>query len=471
MRHLLVVSYHFPPAGGVPVRRILRFIRHLPGFGWRCSVLTADRPYDPFHPEDREGLDRLPELSRILRPPARSAPERVAALGYGALASLRGRLPGARDRAASLDDIAAGGFRRWINHTLFFPDPKRWWIPGAVAAGRRLFEEDPFDAILATGYPWSSFVVAHRLGHAVGRPVILDYRDAWSDNPRRQWTGRRHEALEGRLLRASRLVIAATHGIRRDLLERSPSTRVETLETGFDPAEYPARDPEIACPGRVLVVYTGTFNDPLPPSSLDRSPYHLLRALARLPAAARERIRLRLVGRIPGSYRRFVQQLGLEGVVECLPPVSHARALQHQLAADVVLLVLGRDPEGSAGILTGKLLEYIGAGRPIWALAPESEASRLIRREALGWVDPPDDEEAIAGRLRELARGGVRPVPQRAERFAAAPRARQLAAWLDEIAGAPTARESAPILSPAPSVETDSERPRPEDGVQAAPGA
>ena len=48
MKRVLMIAYHFPPlAGSSGIQRTLRFVQHLPAFGWEPSVLTADpRAYE-----------------------------------------------------------------------------------------------------------------------------------------------------------------------------------------------------------------------------------------------------------------------------------------------------------------------------------------------------------------------------------------------------------------------------------------
>jgi glycosyltransferase involved in cell wall biosynthesis len=411
MRHALVVSYHFPPAGGVPVRRVLRILRHLPTQGWRCSVLTADRPFDPFHGDDPAGLAALPPVERVLRAPARSGLERVLARGFelwsGATRLLRRPAP-----LGESDGPAGGTLRRLLHETLTFPDAKRGWVPGAVALGRAAAREDPFDLVLATGFPWSSFMVADRLRQELGRPMVLDFRDAWTQNPRGLWTGPRNTRLEAELVSRAAAVVAATDWIRdhlRSLYPRIPPERFVTVTNGYDPAEQPPPDPALRDRQHLVLAYTGTFNDALPPSRFDHTPYYLIEAIRRLPAEARAALRVRLVGRVGPAYRAHVRALGLDESIELVPPVAHARALQYQMEADVLVLVVC-DAPGSAAVLTAKLVEYVAARKPILALAPDCEASRTVQAHELGWVEPPTDVQRIAKRLESLIddwRGGA----------------------------------------------------------------
>ena len=68
--------------------------------------------------------------------------------------------------------------------------------------------------------------------------------------------------------------------------------------------------------------------------------------------------------------------------------------------ADVLLLMIAPGP-GSAGVLTGKIFEYLAARRPILALTPPSAAADLIRASRAGVVIDPDDGPAIERQLVE----------------------------------------------------------------------
>ncbi len=434
MKRLLLVSYYFPPMGGVPVRRVLRMVRHLPEHGWSCTVLTADRPYDPFHPEDPEGLENLPPCDAVLRAPARSFAERAMAAAWRGI----GRLRPAPAASAAPDSGAAapgGGLRSRLYETLQFPDPKRAWQAGAVALGRKALAEADFDAVLASGYPWTTFLVGDALAREAGLPLVLDYRDAWTLNPRGLWSGDRHRRCEAELIARSAAVVVATDWIRDHTRERYPehAARIETLTNGYD-VDRPPPDPALEDPERLVATFTGSFNDAHPPSDLDQSPYYLIEAAASLPDPVRRQLRIRLVGRVGDVHARFAEERGIGDVVEIEGPVSHRRALQHQGAADVLLVLVCRG-QGRAGVLTGKVLEYVGARRPVLALAPEGELAGFVRARELGWVEPPDDPAAIARRLTSLVeakRAGELPreTPPHAD-LSASGRAARLAEILD----------------------------------------
>ncbi len=398
-RHVLVIAYHLPPAGGVPVRRALRVLRHLPSNGWRCSVVTAESPYDPYHPSDPSGVAAMPPIAHLLRTPTRSGIE--AALAW--LWRLRSRAAADRGQpAVAGDEVSGGQLRRLLQDYGLFPDPKRFWASSAFAPACDLARRDPVDLVWATGFPWSSFRLARDVARAIDRPYALDYRDAWTANPRRVWDSAKQRSLEAALFADASLVTAATDWIRDDLRARfTGDTPVETMTNAYDPAERPACDAGLSDPQRCVLTYTGTFNDGWPPAPGDQSPWWLFEAIEKLPMAVRQRLRVRLVGRVPAVVARTVAARGISDVVEVVPFVPHARSLQYQRASDHLILIVG-DAPGSAGILTGKLVEYAGAGRPVLALVPEGEASRMVRRHGLGRVVAPRDVSAIQAELIRL---------------------------------------------------------------------
>ena len=52
MKRILMIAYHFPPlTGSSGIQRTLRFVQHLPAFGWQPSVNHLGKPQ--FGPADK----------------------------------------------------------------------------------------------------------------------------------------------------------------------------------------------------------------------------------------------------------------------------------------------------------------------------------------------------------------------------------------------------------------------------------
>jgi glycosyltransferase involved in cell wall biosynthesis len=90
----------------------------------------------------------------------------------------------------------------------------------------------------------------------------------------------------------------------------------------------------------------------------------------------RKDILLRFVGVVSEDIKSEIESWGVQ--TEFISYVSHNKAIEYMQASDALLLFIPNVPNNE-GILTGKLFEYLAAGRKILLFGPESgDAMRLI---------------------------------------------------------------------------------------------
>ena len=65
MKKVLFITYYWPPAGGAPINRILKFYQYLPEFGWEPIILTTEGGDFPF--EDDSLLKEVRPETKIFR--------------------------------------------------------------------------------------------------------------------------------------------------------------------------------------------------------------------------------------------------------------------------------------------------------------------------------------------------------------------------------------------------------------------
>ena len=71
--------------------------------------------------------------------------------------------------------------------------------------------------------------------------------------------------------------------------------------------------------------------------------------------------------------------------------------MAYQIETDLLLLFTVPDiGVGASDVMTGKVFEYFGAKRPIFALVPNGPLKNLIEEGNFGIVVPPNDSHAIA---------------------------------------------------------------------------
>jgi glycosyltransferase involved in cell wall biosynthesis len=236
--------------------------------------------------------------------------------------------------------------------------------------------------------------------------------------------------FERRALRAADLVVGVTRPIAEDACTRLGALSAY-VPNGWNPTvgeqASDAARPTLARE-RVNVVYTGTLSGPR-----GRDPRPLFAALRRLAAedpATAARLRVVLAGRLDTDEQRLLEGLGLDGAVEHVGTLSRSAAAALQREADALLLLTG---PGHTSEATGKLFDYLAAGRPILALARGNVAASIVRETGTGTVVAPEDVGGIARALGTVADGTLASAyaPRGLERYLYPRPAEELAALVE----------------------------------------
>ncbi|MBI4381075.1 MAG: glycosyltransferase family 4 protein [candidate division NC10 bacterium] len=405
MSRVLIVADAFPPALGMGVQRTLGFVRYLRDYGWEPVVLTA---------RDKSRIGWDPELcSRV--PPDTSVirtywfnPRLVGKRLYMVLKGHQ--RPGTKEDLI-LGPMASNGttntLRRWMHTWLLMPDEAIGWLPFAVRPGLRAIKTHRVKAIFSTSPSPVAHLIALILKRVTGLPWVADFRDLWTQSPyadRRQayslrWRYASERWLERQVLISADRIVTVSEPLRAMLLGATPNPdpmRFHVITNGYDPAviEGLQREPL----SKFTITYTGKF--------YGRSPIPFFQALSALfeaGAIEREDFRVRIVGISAQEVAEAVDEYGLGKVVRILEQVPHAQALQEQLNASALLLVVG--PFQVEGTLTGKVFEYLAASRPILGMVPQDSAvADLLRRSQAGIIVNPIDPGAIGSAILDLYR-------------------------------------------------------------------
>ncbi len=385
MRNVLVIAYYFPPLGLSGVQRTLKFVKYLPHYGWKPTVLTVDdRGYfakDGSLIDDLEGLDidviRTPSLDPLHFLRKRDVVRMPSSPAYSVLST--------------------------ISQALFIPDNKIGWKRRAVAAAKKVMQEKTFDIIYATAPPYTDFLIGAELKRQTGVPLVFDYRDAWLENPLHRYVTPFHRMLHRRMevgaLRYADHVVTINRSIKEQTLlsaENITHNDVTIIPQGFDSADFPADAPHKR-ERKMRITYAGTFY-------INRTPKYLFKALRSLldddPSLA-QHIELTLIGTAREGDRKLARQMGLSDIVHFAGYLPHQACVDALRASDVLWVMIGTGP-GEAMMSTGKLYEYIGARRTILATIPPGEAQRTLQHSGATFLAPPEDVAAITAQLRTL---------------------------------------------------------------------
>ena len=381
-RSILLISHFYPPSDMVAARRPAALAKYLSTLGHRVTVLTSgawgERP---------------------------AAEEAAVVVRTGDLMTSRLNWRRAQLRAWTGESNAAHyrAGASWPARVLVPDVAVLTWLPHLLPAALKLVMRTRFDCAITTSGPESVHLVGLAL-RGRGLAWIADLRDGWRFETQHSWPTRLQDTLDGKLERLTMTradgVSAVTQPIAADLRERL-GVDAWAITNGYDPEELPSAGDAngLLDGGRHSMLHTGRM------ASSQRSPQPVLDALRSLrksdPGVA-SRFELALAGPLTLEERRMVDAPDLRGHVRALGSLPRGKALELQRAADSLLLLTAGNRRGEA---TGKLYEYLAAGRPILVIGDRTEAARIVHETGAGLAVPADDVGAVAEALRRLVDG------------------------------------------------------------------
>lgn len=179
------------------------------------------------------------------------------------------------------------------------------------------------------------------------------------------------------------------------------------ITNGYDPEEYDHGLPPEANHGPVEIGYFGSFYG-------SRSPELLLQTLGRIRSAnPRDTagVRIHIWGEA-GDYPlpQKIAQYELQDTIVYHGVSPHETIMKEYSRTGVNLIIT--HTQGSSYALPGKLFEYIGARRPVWAITDDRILRDVITRHHLGYISSHDTrsvEETLLAILRDYADAGKLP--------------------------------------------------------------
>lgn len=356
---VLLISYYFPPCGGAAVQRWHRWLPHLVADGIEIHVLTSIGGDYPTL--DESLVDEVPASVTVHHTPAPQLGRiwqrlfgKNSAMPHGSLDYNENRGP---LKSALL----------WLRLNLVIPDMRVFWNPGAFHLAQKLVREIPFDAIITTGPPHSSHLIGLKLKTLFNLRWIADFRDPWSEihylklTPPSRFSLSLHKRMEARVVATADKCFVVSNNISAHL----PEGNKVVIYNGFD-AEKISRFVHTPTQ-RFRIKYVGQI-------TAGQDWGGMLGILGGLKDLAE----ISFIGTKLSPTQVSQLRASLGARVRVLPHLIQTEALREMVEADLLILMINYY-EGSEGMLTTKLFEYIGSRTPILALGPHGgEAEKCI---------------------------------------------------------------------------------------------
>ncbi len=373
MKKVLMIAYQFPPISGGGVYRTIKFVKYLPSYDWEPIILTVKK--SKFASEDLSLKEEMPDNLTVFN--TNTLESRIFAMA----------------------PLKIGFNRKWYQ----IPDYYVGWLPFAVKKGKKIIKKEKPDLIYSTSSPVTSHLIAMAIKNKTGIPWVADFRDPWTQNFNINYPTRFHKKFEENLerkvvLNADRIIsVSDPYTIDfRNKYSDQPGEKFVTISNGYDNDDF--NNIEKKKIDKFIITHIGSFYN-------RRSPLFFLKALRDLlneNTALKKNLEVRFVGKSQKNWKTIIDNYNLDDVITESGYKSHSEALELMVNSSCLLLIISVG-EGSKGVFTGKIFEYLASKTPILATIPlDGVAADLIRKSNSGIVVKTDDVKGIGNAILSL---------------------------------------------------------------------
>ena len=391
-KRVLIITYYWPPSGGIGVLRCLKMAKYLRDFGWEPIIYTAKDAHYPSidHSNDRDvpaGVEIIKQ--KIIEP-------------YTFYKLLTGQKKDANVNNVFYTKEENLGFMHklsvWIRSNFFIPDARSLWIKPSVKRLTKYIQENQVDAMLTCGPPHTNTRIATLLRKATGTPWLMDFQDPWTQVDYyallnlTKWGDKKHRKQEQEAFAQADKVTIVSPSWKKEL-EDIGAKNVSVHYWGFDPADYTDLKPVKST--KFSLVHIGIMG-------YDRNPkvfFEVIKELCEENQEFKDAFEIILVGQVDFSVKEEYEKLSLSQYINAKGSVPRAEALRYISESPVLLLLLNQQ-ENALGRVPGKLFEYLAVRKTILCLGPEnSDVANILRTSKSGATIEYDDHTKIKSNL------------------------------------------------------------------------
>lgn len=386
-KHALLLAYYFPPIGGSPIQRTLKYVKYLTQLGYKITVVTVD--FDTKEHRDISLLEEVPENVDIIRfKDTFFENDTLSIQDQRRIFNLLCRI----DSSESFLNMLYETQKEQIWYPL--PDRLIMWAAEVYENIDREIDLSSIDVLYSTVPEWSPHILGYLLKNKYAIPWVADYRDPWAVSEEYvevayplisknefQW----HRQLEKKLISGMDAMIQIGDYCKR-LYEQDKDYLIEpakifVIPNGYDEQDFVRIEPRISKNAKFTICYNGSLG-------YSRKPQYVLKAIEELiQDGLVDKNKICWFFNGPNSEKRFsedVKNFDEYGIVINNGMLSHADSLKIAMDSDL-LVVYGEYGVVGKMAFTGKFMEYLRIGRPILAFsAMDSPISEILKETNLG---------------------------------------------------------------------------------------
>jgi glycosyltransferase involved in cell wall biosynthesis len=367
MKKVIYIAFNFNDDNGIALKRLRGVSKYLPSFGWQPIVIVP------------RTSNKTAKIDNV----------RVVETDYQDMISRF--LPNSKSDTDEKKEVdSKNQSNKFVSKALSlageifaYPDSMKYWRKPAFEAASEIIENEKIDAILSTSSPVTSHLVAHDLNEKYGIPWAADLRDLWNLNPYINHNPiRRHfeKRLEMKTFKNAAALTTTTELAKKTLQRIHPDKKIVSVVSGFDPEDFKITKQTVESENLTLM-YAGSLY------SGKRDPSILFDAISQLISENKidnEKIIVDFYGDT-GNLEELSEKYNIKNNVNIHGRITYPEVLQHQMNADVLLLISWMD-ESEKIFIPGKIYDCIGCRKPILSIGyKEGSLKELIEKTNIGY--------------------------------------------------------------------------------------
>lgn len=425
-KKVLIISYYWPPAGGISVLRSLKIAKYLTHFNWEPIIYTVENAQYPILEPNNE--KHIPKGIKILKQPCFEP--------FDFYKKLTGRKK--NDTLANVlnaNDAKKGLLHKisvWIRANYFIPDARSLWVNPSVNFLTKYLIENPVDALFSDGPPHTNTLIAAKVSAATNTPWLMDWQDPWTEVdyykmfPIGEKANNKHTKLEQFCLNQASKTTIVSPTWKKDI-EKLGAKNVDVIYWGYDEDDY--TEFTTTNSDEIIISHMGLMGT-------DRAPYGFIQALKNLSIDQTniiQSLKVKFYGTVDQNIQNKIDSEGLQNHFEIKGQVPRADALQTMFDSTIQLLILNK-ADNAKGRVPGKLFENLRVNKPILCLGPtDSDVAKIINESNAGATFEHDDVLGIENFIIDVLAKQKKYNVQNLEQYSIKKGTQKIAQYLDEI--------------------------------------
>jgi len=398
-RRLLIITYYWPPAGGIAVRRWLMMSRLLAEMGWNVHVVTSANPdYPQLDPALESSVH--PSISVIRIPgfePRNLLKKLLHLFSKQKEVNLDNTLNQSSKKQSVFQKITL-----WVRSNMFIPDARVGWSKSVIKKLPGYMAEINPDCIISTGPPHSTHLAALAIAEKYRLKWIADFRDPWMEIEffdklaLTNQAMKSHVFLEKKVLTSADIVTTVSPAWAH-LFETKGAKRTAVIYNGYDNVLAKAQK-NYQETHSFIISHVGTLG----PDRMVPALFNALRKVANSEPAISSALKFIVVGNTAPAIIEVIHEKALQPFFENPGFVDLKEAQDIMQASSLLLLIQNKVAQNIKGRIPAKVFEYMSTGNDILMIGdPDSDLATILKEYPNAYVAGFEDQSAIQKAIKK----------------------------------------------------------------------